>query len=226
MLINNRFAYQALDRVTNDDGTRFYTCPKTGKPLPSVTTVLSHTADKTAIKLWEEWVGERRANAARKQATNLGTHMHLHLECHIQGVPRPGGNNLVRVQGRRMADIIIEKCLTKVDEVWGWETPLYFPDLYAGTTDLIGVYDGKPAIMDYKTAKKIRTREQIGDYFCQGAAYALAHNYHYGTDIDRVVIFMVSRDLRQETFILEGKEFVQKFEEWADRLATYQNDHQ
>ncbi len=99
----------------------------------------------------------------------------------------------------------------------------YFPGLYAGTTDLIAVHDGEEAILDYKSAKKIRTRDQIGDYFCQGAAYALAHNYHHGTNISKVVIFMVTRDLEFETFIVQGDEFGAKCDEWQDRIRQYEN---
>ena len=120
-----------------------------------------------------------------------------------------------------MAANVINRGLDKVDEVWGVEIPLYFPQAYAGRSDLIGVYQGQPAIMDFKNSKKIKKREWIEDYFMQGAAYALAHNELYETKIRQVVIFMASRDMKYETFVVEGEEFDHFAAEWINRLAQY-----
>jgi CRISPR/Cas system-associated exonuclease Cas4 (RecB family) len=220
--LNPQYTYPTLERVTKADGDRHYVTPE-GEKLKSVTTILSATANKEYLKLWEEWVGTKKANAVREEAAALGTLMHENLEAYLEDRERPRGNNLIRTMARRMADVIIHKGFPKVDEIWGIESPLYFPGLYAGTTDLVGVYEGEPAIMDYKTAKKIRKRDQIGDYFCQGAAYALAHNYHHNTDIRKIVIFMVSRDLSFETFVVKGDEFSQKCDEWQDRIRQYES---
>lgn len=221
MIISKPYDYPTLDRTTNEDGTRFYVCPETGKPLPSVTTVLSKTADKSGLAMWEAFVGAKKAQQVREEATGLGTLMHTHLENHIMGIPRPGGNNLVRMMAARMADTVIAQGLCNVDEVWGLEIPLYYPDLYAGTTDVVGVYKGRPAIMDYKTAKKMRTRDMIRDYFDQMVAYSLAHNEKHGTDINVGVVFMVSRDLKFEQFVVEGDEFERHKVSFLTRLEAY-----
>lgn len=221
MNVTSPYDYPKLDRTTNEDGTRFYIDPVEGLPLPSVTTVLSGTADKTAIKLWEERVGKAKAEQVRKEATALGSLMHLHIENHVMGIDRPGGNNLIRLQAARMADQIINKGLPRVDEVWGQEVAMYFPGLYAGTTDLVGVHDGIPSIMDHKTAKKMRSRDMIFDYFDQMVAYSLAHNEVYGTEIKRGVIFMVARDLEYKEFILEGQEYEKHKVSFLTRLEKY-----
>src|SRR5574343_1768188 len=173
MLIAHNFDYQTLDRTTNDDGTRFYVCPETQKPLPSVTTILSATADKTSLKMWEEYVGPKRAQKERDEATALGSLVHTHMENHVLGIERSSGNNLIRMMAKRMSDMIIAQGLIHVDQVWGLEVPLYYPGLFAGTTDLVGQYHGRGAIMDYKNAKKMRTREKITDYFDQVAGYSI-----------------------------------------------------
>lgn len=217
----SKYIYRDLVRETKEDGVRHYLDPDTGTPLPSVTTVLSATADKEHFKLWEEWVGIEKANQVRTEATNLGNLMHASLEDYMEGKERKNGSNLIFQMSRRMADTIIKNAFPDINEVWGIESKLYFPDLYAGTTDLVGVYKGKPAIMDYKTAKKIRTVDQIQDYFCQGAAYALAHNYHYDTNITQIAIFMVSRDLSFKCFEIDGNEFHKYADEWQKRLRDY-----
>jgi hypothetical protein len=221
VFINKLYSYPSLDRTTSEDGTRFYLDPSTQQPLPSVTTILSHTADKTFLVEWQKRVGLKKADEIRDEAARLGTLLHTHMECYIQDIPRPGGNNLVRQMATRMGDTIIREGLSKVDEVWGYEVPLYFPDLYAGTTDLVGVYNGKPAIMDYKNTKKMKRKDMITDYFCQCSAYALAHNLHYDTDIQQIVIFMVARDLEYQTFVVEGDEFRHYSNIWQQRIVDY-----
>ena len=137
------------------------------------------------------------------------------------GTTRPGGNNTVRIMAEKMADQIIERGLVNVDEVWGSEINLYFPELFAGTTDLTGVYRGQPAIMDFKTAKKMRTIKMIDDYLVQAVAYAICHNEVFGTDIKTGVIFMVSRDYDFETFVIEGDKFEQYKTKFLDRLEQF-----
>lgn len=221
MLISNRFPYRPIERVTRADGVRHYVCPDSGTPLPSVTTVLSHTADKTFLEEWRKRVGDKKAEQAKWEATGLGTLMHSHLEAHVQGIPRPRGTNLVRQMAEKMADVVIARALPFVNEVWGMEVALHYPDLYAGTTDLVGVYNGRPAIMDYKSAKRVRTRDQIDDYMDQTTAYALAHNQLFGTNIRLGVVFMVDRDLSFREFVLEGREFDRHEVSFLQRLEKY-----
>lgn len=219
--LNQQFVYPEIPRVTHEDGRRHYVCPDTGQHVPSVTTILDATADKSGLLEWRARVGDVKANQISKEATDLGSLMHEHLEAYIEQRERPAGNNLVYKMAERMANKIIAAGLDKVSEVWGIETPLYMPGLYAGTSDLIGIYDGQPAIMDYKTAKKIKKRSMIADYFDQMSAYALAHNAKYGTDIRAGVIFMVSRDCQYETFVCDGEEFKDHNVSFLLRLEKY-----
>jgi CRISPR/Cas system-associated exonuclease Cas4 (RecB family) len=212
--------YPVLERITRPDGVRHYIDP-TGAPLASVTTILDGTADKTFLKEWQDRVGEKAANKARNDGTALGTLVHTHLEKYLLDQPRPTGNNLIRQMASRMADQIINRGLPKVNEIWGVESMLYFPGLYAGTTDLVGIYEGKPAIMDFKNAKKMRKRDQIDDYMDQMCAYALAHNELFGTDIRTGVIFMVARDLQFEIYTVEGKEFDKHVDSFLNRVESY-----
>lgn len=217
---NRKFDYPALERVTFDDGRRYYVSPE-GQNLSSVTTILSATADNTGLMEWRAWVGEKKADMIRDEASALGTLMHTHLENYIRQIERPGGNNLIRKMASNMADVVISRGLVNVGEVWGMEEILYMPGLYAGTADLIGIHKGEPAIMDYKTTNKMKSKDKIPDYFCQGAAYALAHNAVHGTNIRKIVIFMVSRDLKFEEYVAEGDEFQYWADRWKARLDTF-----
>lgn len=226
MLLNPKFEYPEIERVTNDDGTRYYVCPETQQKLYSVTTIISATEDKTFLKEWEERIGTAEADRQRKYGTDLGTLVHTHLECHKLGVERPQGTTIIRSEARRMADAMIANCLDGLEEVWGMETALYYPGLFAGTTDVVGVYKGKPAIMDYKTAKRMRKREQIITYRDQLAAYSIAHNEKYGTEIQHGVIFMVDRELNTQVFEYDAYEMIAGEASFLDRVEKYLNTPQ
>lgn len=217
--INPRFTYQSLERIENQ-GPRLYETPD-GDRVPSVTTILGATGDKTALLEWRRRVGEEEANRISRESTSLGTLVHKHVENYILGEPRPSGSNLIQTLARSMADKIIEGGLSRVTEVWGMEAPLYYPGLYAGTTDLVGEFEGAPAIMDHKTATKMKKREWVEDYFIQTCAYALAHNALYGTNIRKGVIFMVSRDCEYQTFVIEGADFDHYSHLWSQRVDAY-----
>ena len=107
-----------------------------------------------------------------------------------------------------MANIIIETGLGDLEELWGLETTLYYPDLYAGATDVVGIYDGQPAIVDFKQSNKPKRREWIQDYFEQLGAYAMAHNQVYGTKIQSGIILMCTKDFLFQKFEVSGRDFV------------------
>ena len=216
MLIQQKFDYKPLERIDSPEGRRYVISD--GVYLPSVTTILSKTKDMTALNEWKSAVGEAEATRIVTEASNLGTGMHGNLEKYILGQDMTG-SYLSKV----LAKVIIRHGLSKVNEVWGQEVALYTTDLYAGTTDLVGIYDNTPAIMDFKNSLHDKKREWIEDYFLQCCAYALSHNEMYGTDIKRGVIMIATRDAKYQEFILEGSEFRHYELEWCKRLEKYYN---
>lgn len=223
MNIKPNFIYPEITRITNPDGTRFYTCPDTNHQLASVTTILSVTQDKQFLVEWRKRIGDREADRQSKYGSDLGSLVHESIENHILGTERPKGNAPMRVLSRNMANQIIEQCLPHVDEVWGIETPLYYPGLYAGTSDLVGVYRGVESIMDHKNTKRMKTKEQIEEYRDQLCAYIIAHNEKYGTKIKQAVVFMVSRELECRTHIWEFAEVEAGCKAFLDRVEFYYN---
>jgi genome maintenance exonuclease 1 len=122
-----------------------------------------------------------------------------------------------------MAQTVIDNIEPHLNEVWGSEVNLYYPGLYAGTTDLLGVWKGKPAVMDFKQTNKPKKREWIEDYFMQAAAYGMAHNELYNTNIERAAIFMCSRECEWQLFEVEPEEFKFWTEKWAGRVEQFYN---
>ena len=223
MYIPDKFKYEAIKRIDTPEGRRYAT--PDGQKLPSVTTILDATKSEESKKALQEWrnrVGHKQAQQITTEAAGRGTRMHKWLEDYVKtGVIGVPGSNPYSIQSHKMASTIIYEGLSKCNEFWGTEVPLYFPKIYAGTTDLVGVHDGSPAIMDHKQANKLKKREWIEDYFLQLAAYATAHNEVHGTDIRKAVIFMCTSDNIYQEFIVEGTEFDSWVDKWFTRLDQY-----
>lgn len=230
-MITKRFNYTPISRETIE-GKRHYCLPD-GSKVPSVTSILDKTKPeeaKQALREWKKRVGEAKAQQITTEAAGRGTRMHKWLEDYINtdrlGTP---GSNPYSIQSHRMADSVIKQGLCHVDEYWGTEVPLYFSGLYAGTTDCLGIWKGKPAILDFKQANKPKKREWIDDYFLQLAAYANAHNETHGTDIRTGVILMcVAPETTQTTpvyqeFVLDEADFNMWTDRWLERVEAYYN---
>ena len=220
---------------TNIDGKRHYTTP-TGAPVPSVTTILDKTKSKEkmeALANWRRRVGEKQAQAITTEAANRGTRMHTYLENYcVNGTIKERGNNPFSWQSHAMAETVIREGMCNVDEVWGVEVPMYFPGIYAGTTDCVGVHSGSEAIMDFKQSNKPKKEEWIEDYKLQLCAYAEAHNEVYGTNIRKGVVLMavkpdidemghLKNDPVYQEFVVEGDDFEHWRQQWWKRVEQY-----
>ena len=209
---------------TSLEGQRHYEI--TGERLPSVTTILSATQSdekKESIARWTARVGEVEATRVKDQAASRGTNMHLHLERYIEGKGHLDLTDEGQVAGN-MAQTIINKGLCDLSEIWGSEVVLYYPGLYAGATDLVGVFDYEDSIIDYKQSNKPKRKEWIEDYFMQLGAYAMAHNCVYDTQITQGVILMCTPDNYFQKFQIKGKEFIKYQHKFLARLDKYYND--
>lgn len=222
-MLVQKYNYIKIPRETSEDGTRLYTCPD-GSRVSSVTTILGATGDKTFLQEWRNRIGHDKAKQITTEAANVGTLMHNTLEQYLlEGSMPPQKTNLIHKQSWKMAEQIVQNGLAYLDEAWGIEVPLYYPGLYAGTTDLVGVFKGKPAIIDFKQSNKRKKTEWVQDYFQQLGAYRLAHNQVHGTDIKCGVIMMCTRDFEYQTWVIEGEEFDHHTNLWLDRVAKFYN---
>ena len=217
IVFNDKFDYRELSRVTKNK-KRHYETPD-GRQVPSVTTVLSATKDMTHLMEWRKRIGETKAQQIATESANIGTVMHRSLEKHVKGEDRTPGSNLIQQKAHKMANVIIDNGLNDVTEVWGSEISLYYPELYAGTTDLVGVYKGSPAIMDFKQARKLKKKEWVEDYFLQLVAYAEAHNKMYNTDIKTGRIFICTQNNEYQTFEID--DYNKWTGKWYAKLEQY-----
>lgn len=212
-----RYQYDELSKASRN-GKRHYETPD-GRTVPSVTTVLSATKDMTALNAWRKRVGEQEATRIATESANIGTVMHRSLEKHVKGEARKPGSNLIQQKAHTMANVIIDNGLKDITEVWGSEVSLHYPELYAGTTDLVAVYKGEPAICDFKQSRKLKKKEWIEDYFLQLVAYSEAHNKLYETDIKTGRVFICTQNNEFQTFEIDRYEHWTS--EWYKKLEQY-----
>ena len=218
---NKLYKYPPCTRSTTD-GIRTYEIGE--ERLPSVTTILDATKSEESKRKLAEWAllkGKTEATRIKNQAAERGTAMHTYLEKYVGNTGHLDLTDTGRV-AKPMAETVIKEGLNgKLSEIWGTEITLYYPGLYAGVTDVVGVYDYEDSIIDFKQSNKPKRKEWIHDYFMQLGAYAMAHNYVHKTEITQGVILMCTPDNYFQKFQVKGKEFIKYQHQFLERVSKY-----
>lgn len=194
---------QDLQSQTFPDGKRYYTLPD-GTRLPSVTTVLG-AQKKDAIMAWRKRVGEDVANAISKKATGRGTNVHTLCERYLNN----DSLGDIMPDAREMF-YTLKPFLNKINNIHYQEQALWSKQLgMAGRVDCIGEYDGVLSSIDFKTSKKVKSHEDIEDYFWQTTAYALMYEELVGEPIHQLVIIMAVEDREPLIFIQKTEDHIE-----------------
>tara|TARA_B100000768_G_C11157789_1_gene323186 strand:- start:40 stop:720 length:681 start_codon:yes stop_codon:yes gene_type:complete len=219
---NKKFTYPSSTRaITN--GKRYYDI--NNEKLPSVTSILAATEPpekKASLERWRKKLGVDVANKITTEAAARGSKMHAFLEKFILGKLNL---DLLGEKTREsmMADQIIENGLRdKLNSIWGCEAALYYPNKFAGAADLIAEdYEGSSAIIDFKQSNSLKKDQWIDSYYLQCAAYSLAHNKVYGTDINKAVILICTKDDLFQRFIVDGDRFKNYQDQFLKRVDQF-----
>jgi len=224
MKLNNKYRYAPGSRTTTQ-GSRTYQV--NGFKLPSVTTILNRTKDQEYLKKWKEKVGHEEAERIFNLSSKRGTAMHKFLEKHIQG---SGYEDLTAIgaEAKPMAQKIIKTGLAPVSKYYGSEVTLYYPGLYAGTTDLVCRHNDLDTIIDFKQSNRPKEEEWVEDYFLQIAAYAMAHDYVHRSNIQQGIIMICTPDLYYQEFKFSGltlrswkHKFLKRLDEYYKLIPEY-----
>ena len=216
---SNRYNYLEGKQITDPDtGKRVYEI--SNYRLPSVTTILGATKNQEFLKEWKAKVGEIEAERIKNLSSKRGTSMHKFLEHYVLGT---GYDDLTGLgqEAKSMAEKVIEIGLAPVEEYYGSEVTLYYPGLYAGSTDLVCLHNGRETIVDFKQANRPKKKEWIEDYYLQIAAYAMAHDYVHQSRIEQGVIMVCTPDLYYQEFVVSGAELRQYKHKFLKRLDMY-----
>ena len=213
----NKYSYAHGTRST-ELGSRNYEVA--GFKLPSVTTVLGKTKDTSFLDSWIKRKGKTEAERIKNESSTRGTSMHKYLENYVLGKGYEDLTDLGQ-ETKRMAEKVIEVGLAPVSEYFGSEVTLYYPGLYAGQTDLVGLHNDKETIIDFKQANRPKKEEWIGDYKLQAGAYAMAHDYVHGSSIEQCIIMICTPDLYYQEFRIDGANLRRSKHDFLRRLDQY-----
>ena len=192
---------------------------------PSITTILGKTSDQTWLLKWKERVGEEEAARVSKVATDRGTLVHEYAERHFNGEDIWDELYKEAVDVIQMSRDLVRATEKGVEEIWGQEQVLWSNKYkYAGRTDMVGIWRGKPTIIDFKTSTKERKDEYNESYYIQGSAYAEMFGERTGVEISQVVILVVTEDGTVQEFVKEKHDYlnslVETIAEWNEQNKT------
>ena len=210
-----KYDYKRLRRNDGPEGRSYG-----DRNLPSVTRILDATKDKKMLEEWARQVGEKEAERIKNHASRVGTYMHLVIENAVACKELPCPTDWDMVHGYELGYRLMRETFDAIDEVWGSEVTLH-TDRYAGTTDMVGLFKGKSAIIDFKQSIRPKRHEWITDYWHQIAAYIMAHDHLYETEIEMGVIMISVQAGGTQVFTTTGHELSQFKSEWKRRVDKY-----
>jgi genome maintenance exonuclease 1 len=197
-----------INKINN---IRFYSVSE-NLNVPSVTSILRLTNEKQPINF----------NLNHKtDSMEIGNYMHKYLEYYVSRDDSFHSDTKNYLIAKKLAQIIIDNFIDDLDEAWGTEVSVLYKNLYAGTIDLIGIKDEKLSVVDYKSSYRKKTKEEMKEHFLQLAAYAVAHDWQYETNIDSIIVFLAIRNGEFEKTIISGHELDSYKEKWFERLNMF-----
>jgi hypothetical protein len=218
---NNKFSYpKSMKSLIN--GSRHYAVNQ--EKLPSVTSILQATQSeekKASLANWRARIGAVEANRIKNEASSRGTSMHSFLEKYLLGQLNL---ELLEIENKskKMADEIIEQGIkNKLSEIWGTEATLYYPGKYAGTCDAVGIYEGQETIIDFKQSNKPKKEEYVDEYYHQLAAYSLAHNRVYNSNITQGIVLLCTVDNLFQDFRIQSKKLKEYQNKFLEKVEQY-----
>jgi ATP-dependent exoDNAse (exonuclease V) beta subunit len=205
-----------LKQINAETGRRYNT--PSGNSYPSITTVLSHSTDKTFLIEWRKRVGDEEANRIVKKSTSRGTKLHKICENYLL-------NELNDFKIKTMMPDVKDFFLQlkphideNVGDVYGLEQPLYSDRLkIAGTTDCIAEWNGKLSVIDYKNSRRIKEEDQIQNYFIQCTAYAEMFGDITKRPIEQIVVAIANEDGKPQIFVREKHKYITNLNSMIER---------
>jgi len=203
-----------LTSETLPTGKRHYVLPN-GAKVPSITTILG-AMKEDAIQKWRKDVGAEAANRISKHASSRGTNVHTLCERYLNNDPI----------GPSMPDAkemfnSIKPYLNKINNIHYQEQALWSEKIgIAGRVDRIAEYEGELSVIDFKTSKRIKKRDDILDYFWQTTAYACFYEELVGNPIHNLVIIMA---VDNEEPIIFKEKTVNHIEGLVNAIDFYRN---
>ena len=87
------------------------------------------------------------------------------------------------------------------------------------------MHDGMETIVDFKQANRPKREEWIEDYYLQIAAYSMAHDHMFGSQIEQGVIMVCTPDSYYQEFKVQGDKLRQYRYKFLERLSQYHDQN-
>lgn len=196
--------------TTSEDGGRVYV-NTSGVAYPSATTVLG-VLSRDSIAAWRKRVGEEEANKISSKASTRGTKIHTLTETYLKN---ENVSDMIDKVKASMLDVEMfnkfKPVLEPISNIHCQELALYSDHLrMAGRVDCIAEYNGKRAVIDFKTSNKSKSKSYIESYFMQTAAYAIMYEERTGIPVPWLVILIAVEDDVPQVFIEKRDDWVKK----------------
>ena len=208
-----------------ENGLRFYQVTDGSNivaKLPSVTTILGETKDKSGLEKWRKKVGEVEADRISNLSMSRGTIMHRLIELYKTKTSGEAQTRLTELKEiaktddevnefseHENADLYLEEGWKMFYKFWFNSTD-YFDTIknvieaetflwttkaggWAGTVDNVSeIVDGTIKIIDYKNSRKPKREEWVIDYYLQASAYFIAYWDMSGKKADGAEIWIAN----------------------------------
>ena len=212
-----------LERITQPNGVRHYITPE-GNKYPSVTTMLSATADHAFLKIWKETVGDEQAEKIKNYSARRGNVIHSLFHEYLDHGFVDITKSMPDVRQMVRDSIAI---LDDINNIVVQEKPLYSDELrLAGSPDCIGEYKGILSNIDFKNARNYRSSLQIRDYFLQCTAYALMFEHLYHFHIPQIVVIIAVENGSGQVFVEPTYKYVSELHQRIEAYETLQKEQQ
>lgn len=211
MMFETIYEYEDFAQsTTSEDGGRVYV-NASGTAYPSATTVLG-VLSRDSIAAWRKRVGEEEANKISSKASTRGTKIHTLTETYLKNENVSDKIDEVKAS---MLDVEMfnkfKPILEPISNIHCQELALYSDHLrMAGRVDCIAEYNGKRAVIDFKTSNKSKSKSYIESYFMQTAAYAIMYEERTGIPVPWLVILIAVEDDVPQVFIEKRDDWVKK----------------
>ena len=197
--------------INKVDNIRFYSVAE-NLSVPSVTSILRLTNPAQTSNY---------SISHKTDSMEIGNYMHKYLEHYVSKEHSFHNDSKNFTIAKKLAHTVIDNFIDHLDEVWGTEVSVLYNNLYAGTIDLIGVQDKQLSVIDYKSSYRKKTEEEMREHILQLAAYAVAHDWQYKTNINSLIVFLAIRNGEFEKTVIFGQELDSYKKMWFERLSMY-----
>ena len=197
--------------VNKVNDMRYY-CVSADINVPSVTSILKKTNDNFPNILKQPH---------NTDSIEIGNFMHKYLEHYVSKEQDFYDESENYVIAKKLAQLVIENFINNIDEAWGTEVSVLYKNVYAGTIDLIGMIDDKLCIVDYKSSYRHKSKNEMEEYFLQLAAYAIAHDWQYKTNIDSIIVLLAIRNGQFEKTLISQDDLESYKLKWLSRLEKF-----